>query len=113
MKSYINYIKESKEKLEKSFLENSHLDKLVIEFNFFGNNKEIYYYFYDLRVNISETLIRKQYFIYDKKSKELWMNCYEIIPQLYDDFSEMKNIIEKYFNVDGIIIKRLWDYTND
>lgn len=48
MKSYINYINESKlDELEIKFVELAHLDKLEIKFNFITNVHHLFYFYND------------------------------------------------------------------
>jgi len=112
MKTYNNYIKESNDNIEKIFIQLSHIDELVIEFNFFGNLTDIYYCYYN-SVNISKLRNRRIiHFIYNKKSEYMWINNDIINSHTWktiNDIDVIKNIVEKLWNIHNITIKILWN----
>ena len=114
MKTYINFINESKEEdnLDNIFLTYAHLDDLEIKFNFFQDVDDLYY----IRLNYDGPYIKEKELFEHNKKYNLFYIDFVIWDKISDritylkDFNKLDNptlnymekLIEKYFNIKNI-----------
>ncbi|MCK9445888.1 hypothetical protein M0Q50_03250 [bacterium] len=92
--------------LEEIFVELSHIDELVIKFNFIFNPKDIYY------VYNNDWLFNLQYL--RNRENRFWINIDDIWMKIkkltnksdMDMFIELEEIVKKYFNLNNITIQK-------
>ena len=102
MRTYINYIKESKDSdYEKLFIKLSHLDELEIKFDFTKYSECVYYFYSD-----------KDMFELFKRSDGNYfyinIDIYSILLKETGKKQFLEMLVEKYFKLTNVSLMRIW-----